>query len=336
MWIRKPSDLSTTCVQLYGGRFWWAVSNRLVYAVSLPITMRFKDITVDAGLSRMKWQLTDTNEYHLPTSKGSYLHRIPKADVLAKRADYHKRVLKSAEFFPLQDAAFNYSQLGEFLNGNTEKLALIHIRTNIINATAKATDPETYLDTLAYLAEQGYHLVFVGREKMPAVFQQCDVINYSESRLATFRNDIQLFNMAELAVTAGSGISYLAECFGRPFVYLNYWHIAAPPASRRCVMVPTLVQRQFGEFLSFSQQASLHSSLDGGGAEVFPQMQYEARNATSAEILAATEELVSLRREPRERTPLQERFRRLDGGWALRYSQARCSEYFLQKHRDLL
>ncbi len=334
--IRKPTDKSRACVDLYGHKFWWAICNYFIYALLLPIIIHYKDITLDSGLSRLKWQLTDNNEYYRPMPGQSYLHRISKSEGQAQWVDYYKRRMRCPKYFPLKEATFDNNQLIEFLNGNAEKLALIHIKTNIMNAAAKLTDPKTYLDTLAYLVDLGYHLVFVGREKMPEVFQQYQIINYSESSIASFKNDIQLFNLADIAITAGSGISYLADCYGKPLLYLNYWHLFMPPFSRYCVCVPTLVQQRSGGLLKFTEQWELYNSLADVGPEIFPEMQYQARNATSDEILAATKELISLKENYQERSALQERFRHLDNklGWLFN-SGSRVSEYFLKKHSDL-
>lgn len=335
VWVRKSIHLSRACVDLYGRKFWWAISNDLIYALLLPITIRYKDITVDCGLSRMKWQLTDNREYYPPMPGESYLHRISKSEARTQWADYHKRRLKCSDYFPLKGATPDDEDLIRFLNGDAEKLALIHIRTGVVNATAKPTDPETYLEALEYLVDLGYRLIFVGREKMPEVFRRYQAINYSESNVASFKNDIQLFNLADMAITAGSGISYLADCYDKPYLYLNAWHLDQVTFSRKCIFVPTLVREVSGEFLKFSEQIELYYSLPDVGPEVFPETQYQARNATTDEILAAAQEMISLRENYQERSSLQEQFRQLDSDGLLRCSEARCSEYFLKKHSDL-
>lgn len=335
LFIRKSSELSKACVDFYGHKFWWAIANNFIYDLLLPITVRYKDITLDSGLSRLKWQLTDNNEYYLPLPGQTYLHRISKIDGQTRWTDYYKRRLKCSEYFPLKEATFDNSQLTKFLNGNTEKLALIHIRTRVMNATAKLTDPETYLDTLAYLSDLGYQLIFVGREKMPEAFRQYGLINYSESDIASFKNDIQLFNLADIAIIAGSGISFLADCYDKPHLYLNSWHLNRPMFSRNCICVPTLVQKPSGELLKFTEQSELYLSITEA-AEVFPAKHYQARNATPDEILMATQEMISLKENYKERSTLQEQFRQLDNKRMLGYSEVRCSEYFLKKHSGLL
>lgn len=336
VWLMSPSDRATTCVHLYRHKFWWASSSRLVYSLSLPITMAHKDIILDAGLSRMKWQLTNDKRYYRLRPKETYLYSITTSDAEGRWVEYYKRRLKTPDYFPMSEAELECGDLTRFLKRNTENLALIHVRLAVANATAKPTEPETYLDTLEYLADLGYQLVFIGREKMPDAFRSTGIFNYAESPVASFRNDIVLFSIAQLAITAGSGIAAMAEAFQKlPYLYLNSWHISGPFTSRYCVCVPTLAQTKQGKFLSFREQIELFNSLPEKQGTQFPVGRYMARNGTSDEILAAARELISLKEHYVEPSPLQQRFSRLDDG-QLRYSQTRCSEQFLRQHVALL
>jgi putative glycosyltransferase (TIGR04372 family) len=337
VWVRKSNDFTRTCVRFYRHKFWWAIANNLVYDLLLLITVRYRDITLDVGIARSKWQLSPSNEYHPPDDRQTFLHFVSKAEATRQTLDWYTRRLKSAEYFPLADATFENGELIQFLKGNTDRLALVHIKTYVANATAAPTDPETYLEALSYLTDLGYNLVFVGREEMPDVFHRYGIINYSESRIASFSNDIQLFNMAQAAIVGASGIGWLAEVFKDiPYLFLNSWHIGRPLFGRNCIYVPTLVTDPSGSQLSFSDQIELYHSLPDLEHEFFPASRFRARNATSDEILAATQEMIALKNEHRERSALQEGYRRIDEGNLMYLSLARCSEYFLQKHSALL
>ena len=78
-------------------------------------------------------------------------------------------------------------------------------------------DPAAYLLAIRWLIEHNYQVVFAGREPFPVEFKAFDVLNYSESPLASYRHDVQLFALSSVAiVTAGSGISILADCMNKP------------------------------------------------------------------------------------------------------------------------
>lgn len=57
IWIRKSDPFSKTCVQLYGKYFWFAKASYFLYELILPLTIRYKGITCDTGLSGLQWQL---------------------------------------------------------------------------------------------------------------------------------------------------------------------------------------------------------------------------------------------------------------------------------------
>jgi len=335
--VRKSVGTAKACVKLFADKFWWIVANNFVYYLFLPITIRCKDITLDVGVSRLKWQLSDKLEAFPPADGQTYLQQISKADGLIQCNDYFRRRLKCPEYFPLRIKKVSNRGLIKLLNGNTKNIALIHVKNKVVNATAKITDPATYLAALTHLKNQGYQVVFVGREIMPEIFSSYGVINYARSSLASFENDLRLFSMAEVVITAGSGIAALADLAEKPLLYLNSWHLAAVMVSKMCIMVPTLVKSAAGEYLKFREQIKFYESMLDVGEESFRKLEgkYVASNATAEEILAALQELMMLKEKYQARSPLQERFMEIENqGW-LRYSRARYSEYFLKQHVNL-
>jgi hypothetical protein len=85
--------------------------------------------------------------------------------------------------------------------------------------------------------------------------------------------------------------------------------------------------------LSFTEELERYSASRDHGSEQFPAGELEGRNASPDEILHALQEALAL---PRPFTALQTRYRDLDPQGPLGVTLARVSEYFLQKHRDLL
>ena len=104
-----------------------------------------------------------------------------------------------------------------FLKNTGNKIALIHMKLHVINATAAQSDPSAYELAIRRLTDDGYQVVFVGREPFPPLFAKLGVLNYSESPVASYRHDVQLFAKASMAITAGSGISCLPDCMGKPY-----------------------------------------------------------------------------------------------------------------------
>lgn len=336
--IRAPNAVHRDTLDLYGPHFDWASKSRWLYSLLLPLTVRFPELRLDCGLSRLKWHLRPDGSFDWPPRGQTFLYQVSKAENRSAWAGYYRLRAETENLTPLAEGIGVDPELLAFLGGRTEKLALFHMKLGIINATAAPTEPRNYLQAIRWLTEQGYQVVHVGREPMPDVYKDLGVWNYAEHPVASYRRDLQLFSIADLAVTAGSGISQIPDCMDRPLVYLDSWHLGMPMASRKCVMVPALVRdRATGRLLSFAEQFDLYLSMEDRGDEVFPLARYEGRNASPDEVMAAVKEALELSIDPtRPLTDRQHAYRSLDSGGLLGISRSRISEYFLTKHKELL
>lgn len=332
--IKKPRATAKQYLSIYRHEFHWAICSSALYYLTLPLLIRYPSIAVDCGLSRSKWHLLKSEDEEKNPTLPSWPKCITKHKNLTEWEDRAKRFVKSSEYFPLKTFKNHDNSLNTWMQKyENKKIALIHLKTNVGNATAKATDASTYHPTIEFLTSLDYQLVFVGREKMPDIFKKHDILNYAQSGIANFANDIALFNRADLAITAGSGIWLLAECLNVPFLFINYWHVYRIPASKNCVCLPTLVQNYSGSFLNFTEQWDLYKNANDSKAEIFPFHQFEARNATDDEILAACQELIELKRNDLPLNSLQKEF---SEGSDYYFGNSRVSQYFLQKHKRLL
>lgn len=338
VWINKKNQFTGTCTKLYGPQFYWAVENTLIYNFFLPITMYYKDIVLDCGCSRLKWQLPRglNFPYFKREKKGTYLYQIPKNLGLEQINLYYQRMKKSVGFYPLKPLEPPSKRLVEFLGHDGRKIALIHAKTVLRNATAAPTDPETYVEAIRYLQKLDYRLVFAGRESMPPIFKKLSVLDYATSPIASYENDIHLFNLSDLMIMSGSGISVVPDCLNKYFLYLNSWHLAIPAFSGKSIHVPAIIQNKEGEYLAFQEQNAIYRCMEDRGAELFPLESYRPKNATSEEILEALKELLELKENGRPMTTLQLKFRALDANAPLFFANSRCSDHFLNKYKTLL
>ncbi len=335
--FRYPNVMHRESARLYKGHFWWTPTSRLVFLMLLPLTLRYRDITLDGGMSRLKWQLRQDLSYDRPVEGQTYLYQIPKEAGLENWRSYYRLRAQTPEIFPLSEGIEADPELISFLGGSVERLALFHIKLGLSNATGAATTAEEYLPAMEFLRAEGYQLVFVGREEMPAEFEALGVLNYAESPVASYRHDLQIFKLASIAVTAGSGIAFLPDCMNIPYVYADSWHIGMPMFSQRCVIVPALVrERQTGRVLTFAEQAELYWSMPDTGHESFPSHRFEACNASGDEILEGVKEALRLGKQIPPRSELQNLYAKTDEKGLLPLSQARASDYFLAKHERLL
>lgn len=339
IWIRKSPPLSRACVNFFGKGFSWAVANNLIYYLALPVIYRYRSIGLDCGLARTKRRLTADNKYYKPTRRKNYLYQLSKKDGRRRWGEFLLLKSHQPDYFPLREMlpTCQDSALMNFLGDKPEKLALIHVKALTGNATAKRSDANTYIDAISFLSDSGYRLVLVGREQMPEQFQRFNILNYSESEIASFENDMRLFGIAEISIVAGSGIALLPSCLNRPYVYINSWHLTKPSSHKLCVVAPTLVRNMRGKLLTFADQIKLYESLPDFGPEMFPSGLYEPRDLTAEEMLEAVTELDDLIRVYKERSDLQERYCATKSEHSMmELSQARVSQRFLEKHEALL
>lgn len=345
IWIAKSNTFTRVIPKLYKSQFHKIFINDFLYLLILPILMAFENLIIDCSLSHEKFQIMNYRKY---SPRYRFLKTLSLNECLLNWINFYKFKEENMNFFPLKRGNFQNQAILKFLGEHRKKLALIHIKDSIANATGKVTDPNTYLPTLAHLFSLGYQLIFVGREKMPENFKTYKVLNYAESKIASFAHDLALFNLAELAIVGGSGISLLPECFDLPFLFLNSWHTITTPFSRKCVMVPSLLQSPGGQLVNFSQQMQLeYESYQFNPSDrsyKAPQLDplrinnenYSIINVSADQILEASKELLSLMKRSTPLSELQLKYRTLERRFPRYYSKNRCSNYFLQQYQNLI
>ena len=332
VWITPSNDAYRCYMRLFRKAFFFSCSNTFLYDLIAPILMRFKDIAIDAGSTQIKWQLDEQNQSSLPFQSQTALNVLSLEEVARKWRESYRLHQQNPNRFPMRRAAWrNRKWTDEFLDTN-RKVALIHIKEHIANASAKPTDPATYLPSLHYLNQSGYQLVFVGREKIPGAFKGTfDIYDYASSKHANLANDLYLFSIADLAIVGG-GIACLASAMGTPFLYLNSWHIAKFWWPTLNVVVPTLLKRN-GDFIHAVEQQKLHDELKD--SQTFCYFECEAINANEQEILEGIKELERLRDSVTPESELQTAAKRIFNEDLVTYSSGRFSEHFLRSHEPL-
>ena len=335
IFIRRRCDaLSKGFIEVYKKHFFFASNSTLIYNMLLPILMAYPELTIDCGLSRIK-TLTDAGKEYFYLNKNSW--QISKGLGYEQWINYYKLRASTESYAPLLDGNWESRSLDKFLGSNfqKQKYALIHIKTRALNATSEITNIETYIPALEYLLEQGYTLVLIGREQAPQKFLNLGVKNYANSGIQSFRNDLCLIMKSSVCLISGSGMAWLPDVMNKPIVYLNSWHIFNPPY--RGIYVPSLVKRNSGSCLKFLDQYKLYMDMEDHGDESFPYANYIPRNATADEVFEAVKESVNVGFENKTLPKSSHQLQFDEIAPALHaFSNARISNYFINKHSDLL
>jgi putative glycosyltransferase (TIGR04372 family) len=335
IFIGENKTLSPGFLSIYKEHFFYSCSSSFLYNITFPLLLAYPDLTLDVGLSRLKKIITYKN---LKGTKLTLVNlQITKKDGYQQWLKYLSLRSRSANYLPMIRGRFSSTDLDDFLDLRGRPLALIHIKNSVVNATAKETDTVTYIPSLIFLKSKGYKLVKFGTEEMPDSFNKLGVVNYPISSLHSFENDLKLIHRSSISIVAGSGVGWLSDVMNKPLVYLNYWHLPTPPYSKNCILVPTLVKKKKGRFLSFKEQSDLYINSKDIGGEYFPAKLYTARNASDDEILAAVRECIAISKKKNIKlNSLQLRYRELDSQGYSAYIESRISAYFVNVHKDLL
>ncbi|MCW2249539.1 putative glycosyltransferase (TIGR04372 family) [Azospirillum fermentarium] len=323
--------------RLYASHFTNVVVSDQWHAMAREVALYHPELTVDVGVSHLKTWVPPGQKTRIFALGSQLWHMLPRGPAIDLTVRLYRRRALSRGYMPLWHDVPLPGALAERI-GRVQKYALIHLKVDPINATARPTDPATYLDAMAYLHDNGYRLVMAGREPMPDAFRRFDIYNYAGDPLASFENDLILFRHARFALLAGSGISYLAESFDIPFVYANYWHLCFPPFARRAVALPSvLTERQSGRMLPFSEHYGLLSKFPEFSFWNFPDAALTARPAAADEILAATQEALGLSHaDIPPMTPQQQHLNGMDPVGCARISDSRVSQHFLERFAPLM
>jgi len=217
---------------------------------------------------------------------------------------------------------------------NSKKYVVIQIKDIVGNGTAKSIDPYSYVDSIVFFQAAGYKIIFAGREKMPELFSDFDVINYSEWQFSSFFYDLQLVYNAELVISSASGFSYLADTMQIPLVYTNQWNFVCPPAGLYTVIVPTLFMHNQDKPWKFTDQIDYFYQRKDSNTAIPESL--NPRNASSAEILEGAKEALALKRQFKAMSSLQKDFHALFPTTPLEMADSRISQFFIEKFKSSL
>ena len=333
-WITKNHYLFKTIKKKYEIHFpeLKIIINNFIYYLLLPIFMRNNvKLIYDAGVG-LSLNIKFKN-------KAKTLNRgiIYAGNNFRSLSGYTRKHLYNSKFVHKLDSIYNQktfmsSELKEMINdklNSSKKTVLIHLKEIETNQVAKLTNPETYLLTLKYLKKK-YNLIFVGREKMPLIFKDYIDFNYSESHIATFDNDIELFKFADFAIINGSGLALLSDRVKTPFLLINYWHLPFQYFSKLNLLCPSLMMIE-NKFLSVKEMILLRFQNITNNSQDFKK--YQIRNLNENDICEAFTELENKNlNQDFKFSHLQKKFNNL----LIPYVECSVSDKFLKKFEKYL
>ena len=299
------------------------------------------DLVEDAGISSYKFAPVEGRTVgQRPTDDGHMLYVVEPASMAQDTADLYRRKRETRQLFSLARRFEMPPELENFIAAHGRKIALISHKTIggkdfVGSGAAKSFDPRNYLPTLKHLKDEGFQLVHFGREPYPEIYRAFDVIDYANSPLASFRNDLILASHAGFGLFGSSGISWFAEWMDMPFVMVNMWTIDSPPFSDKAVYLPTLARDlTSGDLVNFEKQLWFRQEH----GVFFPHSVYEATDCSAEDILTATRECLEMERVGNVAlTENQRRYQEtVSAHPTSKQALSRISAAFADKHADLM
>jgi putative glycosyltransferase (TIGR04372 family) len=332
------SDVARDTQKMYHERFHMFIVNNLIYYLILPLISRFPDITCDCGTSPENCSIIG-KDGKLRSKTFPLITRTNRScqEYLEINKYYNLLRLKTPGFCPLKPVYPMTSELTSFLAEVMPKYAVIQIRSARANGTLKPTDPLTYLEAIDFLRQNGFKIVFGGREAIPKIFSDLGVLNYANWEHASFFHDLHLIANSSFVLSSASGFAMMPSVMDIPLVYSNQWTIAQPQFGRLTVNVPTLLRNSDGRLMRFIEQIDYSVKTWGSNYYYNPhEVTLEPRVATSREILEATKEALSLKDTFYMPSDLQNQFNSLNSEFPIGNVDSRISQYFIESHQDLL
>ena len=199
-----------------------------------------------------------------------------------------------------------------------------------------------YISAAGEMTKRGYYAVRLGAEVNEKVESTSPkLIDYACSGMRSDFLDIYLSAKCRFILCSDTGMSFPAEVFKRPLVYVNWTYLLRVPvyAKYGLVIFKKFHLKNKNRYMSFSEMMNLEfGGIDTN--EKFTRMNLELEENTPEEIHSVTvemdERLNGTWQTTEEDEELQERFWAIFGPDKLKSPDLRIGTEYLRQNKDLL
>ena len=327
--VYKKSEIVDTIFSLYKSDLSYIkyIKNNFLFHLLLPMFIKNNsDLILDIGLGKHTYEINRLDHTNRVTnniifsgigirSSNEIENRLNNVIYKHRSKKFYRSFLNNI-FLTSQDRT-QFEKIGI----ENKKTLLIHLNERVTNACAKLLEPQVYLKLIEYAKGKDYQIVLMGREKYPEIFKRYQVINYAESKIANFLNDLKLFKFAEFSVINASGLAAIPRYLDKYYLYINYWHINTRVESDKSIMLPTLISRKDNFLNTIQDQIKLQKS--NINTQNLREINMETPN--DLDILNAFKELENLKignyEHTKEQIILKDK---------LRNTQSKISKFFIK------
>lgn len=346
LWIQRNGDITSTMAHVFSDHFRNYNLGMLVhddfFDWASEITRMVPEFGIDVGLSHIKNSVLSRTDTFVSRLGDKIYYNMTNEAVLRATMDYHRTRSLTEGFYPWRAAMPTIDgELADLLGDKIDRLACIHFRKGYGNA-GSVVPPESLLPSLEYLRDNGFNLVKVGTEPYPEEFERYEVVNYTDSPLRSFRNDLALLGNSKLCLINASGLENIPDVMDIPTVSYARWHLNTTPYSRKTIVLPTLLFDPVRDrLLNFAEQMLFFKTRQEWWEGAFfgwhfPIDRYTARVPLADEMLEAVKEAVALGEADVPLSKEQLQYNQLDEFGPLSRMRTRVSQFYLERHNKLL
>jgi putative glycosyltransferase (TIGR04372 family) len=333
IWPR--SEVAMGAKIAYEKYFYKIIISDILFALILPFLIRFNKITVDSANSLVDVSFSSAKVNSILGAPFYTMGQRSFEDAWAIAAEYNKLKGEQEDYLPIAEIdSPEYRSTHQVLLSiiGHKEYAVIQLKDVAGNGTALAIDPVTYVASIKYLKSIGLNIVFGGREKMPNLFKEFGVINYSEDLKNNFYMDLILVKNAKIVISSASGFGNLPGAMNIPLVYANQWNFICPAPGKFTVLVPALFKNN--NLWKFNEQIDYFYKRRDSNTKISNNI--GVVNASEADILSAVKEALLLKDDFIRESYLQEKFRQKTKGTPFYHLDSRISKSFIEKYSELM
>ena len=329
--LMNQTSLCRETKKLFIKRIDYIICNNLIKHIFDYVIYKYPGIGIDIGLSHF----VDRHPYNNHEYQKGFLEW---SDVFSKYVNYYKLKNKFSNYHSFSNLNITQKSRDYLINklkiDVNKNVLLIYIKNNVANATAKKTDPKTYLEMISFFKKKNFQIVFAGREKFPEVFIGKEIIDYANSRYSSWENDIIIAQLSDIIVAFGSGIASLATTINKPLLYLGSWHLTLPFNSKKCIFFPTLLKnKNTGLFMNL---VNFNKFFFEFNQQSFKSKKFIPINPSSKDVLMSSKEIYSIFMKQYNLNTSQKKFNKIFLKTPMFYAKSSISKYFLEKYKYLL
>jgi putative glycosyltransferase (TIGR04372 family) len=254
--LLPPTPLTMVIAELLKHHGVTVVMDPKAETIARQIQFFYPELILDVGVAHFKLTTLPHARSAITTSSQLELAWALRRDELTEQwIRLCKLWNATSGRYPLREALDKLPcdpEFKEIITGR--KYAVLQIKTAIVNGTVRLLPPQHFYPTLEMLNDEGFSVIFAGRESMPEEFHRYGVFNYANSKFASPLNDFFVFKYAQIGIASPSGAGYFCDALDVPLCQYAPWTLQPHPG-RQTIMVPSRLRKHTSpQILTFTQQ----------------------------------------------------------------------------------